>query len=188
MNTKTKSKARCAPKKIFINNRGKGQTAQAGLIPVVKFLQRCGVEKLIQGTVTYEREGNNAVYDIVDIVMLTIVGMIGGASGVSGIVIVWADPVLAGIAGWSRIPDNSTLGRLYRNFTYQHIIQMETLSHRIRKAVWLQSQGAGTSRLRCRQCKWIDMDSTVKTVYGTQEGAEKGYNPKKKVHYLIIPC
>jgi hypothetical protein len=27
---------------------------------------------------------------------------------------------------------------------------------------------------------WIDVDSTVKTVFGTQEGAAKGYNPHKK--------
>ena len=28
--------------------------------------------------------------------------------------------------------------------------------------------------------QWIDIDSTVDSVCGTQEGAAKGYNPKKK--------
>ena len=36
------------------------------------------------------------------------------------------------------------------------------------------------------------MDSTVKTVYGNQEGADKGYNPKKKgansYHRLLAFC
>jgi hypothetical protein len=27
---------------------------------------------------------------------------------------------------------------------------------------------------------WIDVDSTVDGVYGDQQGAEVGYNPKKK--------
>jgi hypothetical protein len=39
---------------------------------------------------------------------------------------------------------------------------------------------------------WIDGDSTVKTVYGKQEGAEKGYNPHKRgalsYHHRLAFC
>jgi hypothetical protein len=50
----------------------------------------------------------------------------------------------------------------------------------------------GKSKVRALGKVWIDGDSTVKTVYGKQEGAEKGYNPHKKgalaYHPLVAFC
>ncbi len=54
MNKKqNKQSARVAPRKIKITKGAKGLTTQAGLIPVVKFLQKHGIMGLIAGTVNH---------------------------------------------------------------------------------------------------------------------------------------
>ena len=66
-----KRSARVSPKKIQINKGAKGLTAQAGLIPVVKFLQRQNLVQLIQETVEHQR-GDSALYDVVDAIFLSL--------------------------------------------------------------------------------------------------------------------
>ena len=39
----------------------------------------------------------------------------------SGIITVWADVVLSRIAGWIRIPHETTLSRLIRTFHYRNV-------------------------------------------------------------------
>ena len=64
-----KRSARVSPKKVQINKGAKGLTAQAGLIPVVKFLQRQNLVQLIRETVQHQR-GDSALYDVVDAIFL----------------------------------------------------------------------------------------------------------------------
>ena len=51
---------------------------------------------------------------------------------------------------------------------------------------------SGVSKIGAVRSIWIDVDSTVKTVFGHQEGAAKGYNPHKRgalsYHPLIAFC
>ena len=103
-----KRSARVSPKKIQINKGAKGLTAQAGLIPVVNFLQKQNIVQLIHETVDHQR-GATARYDVVDAIFLSLIAIIGGARSVSGIATVWADKVLCQIAGWRLIPDETTL-------------------------------------------------------------------------------
>ena len=119
-----KRSARVSPKKVFINNNAKGLTSQAGLVPVVKFLRRAGMDTLIKETLDHER-GDNALYDAVDAVFLTVIGIIGGSRCLRAVTTVWADGVLRRLAGWLSIPDNSTLGRLFRTFHERQITQLE---------------------------------------------------------------
>ncbi len=100
MKTKNNKRiARTSSKKVRISNKAKGLTSQAGLIPVVKFLQRVGLPKTIEETIGYKR-GNNALYDSVDAVFLTVIAIIGGARCVNAITTVWSDGVLRKLAGW----------------------------------------------------------------------------------------
>jgi hypothetical protein len=57
---------------------------------------------------------------------------------------------------------------------------MESLVHAIRERVWARALSAGVSSVATQCIKWIDVDSTVLTVFGHQEGAAKGYNPHKR--------
>ena len=133
-----KRSARVSPKKVFISNTAKGLTSQAGLVPVVKFLHRAGMGTLIKNTLEHQR-GNNAVYDAVDAVYLTVVAIVGGSRCLRAVTTVWADGVLRRLAGWLSIPDNSTLGRLFRTFHEHQVAQLETLYHRLRDKFWRQA-------------------------------------------------
>ena len=125
MNRKqNKRSARVAPRKIQINKGVKGLTAQAGLIPVVKFLQKQGVVNLIAETVHHQR-GTTALYDAVDAIFLPLVAIIGGARSIRAIVTVWSDTILCRAAGWLNIPDETTFGRLFRTFSQRHINDLE---------------------------------------------------------------
>ena len=187
----SKRSSRMSPKKIHISKGAKGLTAQAGLIPVVKFLQKQGIISLIQGTVKHQR-GATALYDVVDAVFLPLIAIIGGARSISGIVTVWADSVLCCAAGWLSIPDDTTFGRLFRTFKERHINELETLTHRIRAKIWRQALRSGKYLVGAMSTLVIDVDSTVKTVYGSQEGVAKGYNPHKRgavsYHPLLAFC
>ncbi|WPD22534.1 MAG: IS1380 family transposase [Candidatus Electrothrix scaldis] len=186
-----KRSARVSPKKIQINKGAKGVTAQAGLIPAVKFLQKHNVGQLIQETLEHQR-GATATYDAVDIIFLPLIAIIGGARSISNIATVWADSVLCRIAGWRLIPDETTFGRLFRTFSYRHINNLEVLNHRLRARMWRKGLRSGKSKVGAAHCLVVDVDSTEKTVYGSQQGAAKGFNPHKRgaksYHPLLAFC
>lgn len=186
-----KRSARVSSKKVTIGNTAKGLTSQAGLIPVVKFLRQAGMLTLIKNTVEHER-GDNALYDAVDAVFLTVIAIIGGSRCLEAVTTVWADGVLRRLAGWLSIPDNSTLGRLFRTFRERQVAQLETLNHRLRGKFWRQALRKGKSTIGARQCRVVDVDSTEKTAYGKQQGVKKGYNPfrkgKSSYHPILAFC
>ena len=74
-------------------------------------------------------------------ILLPLVGIIAGARSISPIVTDWNDHVLCHEAGWQRIPDETTYGRILRTFTRKNINQMGTLNHRIRANIWRNVPG-----------------------------------------------
>ena len=183
--------SRRSVKNIQIIQGGQDLTAQAGLIPVVKFLKKHGFASKIEQTLDHQR-GATGVYDAVDMILLPLVAIIGGARSVSSIVTVWNDRVLCLAAGWLRIPDETTFGRILRTFTQKNINEMETLNHRIRASIWRSALRFGSSVVGVLPRIVIDVDSTVKTVYGNQQGVSVGYNPHKcgaaSYHPLLAFC
>ncbi len=187
----SKRSARIAPRKLHIKKGAKGVTTQAGLIPVAQFLRKHNISSLIEKILKHER-GASALYDAVDGIYLAIVAIMGGARGLTGVVAIWSDNVLRCIAGWSSIPDDSSFGRLFKTFTMRHVSEIEALNHALRTRIWRYGLRQGRTRIGARRYLAIDVDSTVKTVYGRQEGAAKGYNPHKKgalsYHPLLAFC
>ena len=183
--------ARTTAKNIHISQGGRDLTAQAGLIPVVKFLRKEGIVSKTEQTVDHQR-GATGLYDALDMVILSVVGIVGGARSIRAIVTVWNDRVLSRVAGWLRIPDETTFGRILRTFTEKNINEMESLNHRIRAGIWRKALRSGTSIVGVLHCLVIDMDSTVKTAYGKQQGVSVGYNPHKRgaasYHPLLAFC
>ena len=136
--------SRRSVKNIQIIQGGQDLTAQAGLIPVVQFLKKHGFASKIEQTLNHQR-GATGVYDAVDMILLPLVAIIGGARSISSIVTVWNDRVLCLAAGWLRIPDETTFGRILRTFTQKNINEMETLNHRIRASIWRSALRFGNS-------------------------------------------
>ena len=178
--------------KVSIQKTKQQLTSQAGLIPVVKFLDKIGFDQILDRTLSHTRKGSNAVYPMGSMILLCVVGIIGGGTSLTGILAIWGDGALAQLAGWLRIPDDSTLGRILKTTKTSHVAEMETVVHKARAGVWKRALRFGTSIIGRKKCITVDADSTVKTVFGNQEGAEKGYNPHKRgaksVHPLLAFC
>lgn len=177
--TQKKPAARKQTGKVHMPATATGLTSQAGLIPVIKFLQRIGFEETVNQTVPHQR-GDNADYQLTDGIFLTLVGLIGGACSIAKLCGVWSDGALRKIAGWIKFPVETTIGRLFKEVTEKQTSQFESLNHRLRGQIWRMANRAGVSKVGLNRVQWIDIDSTVDSVCGTQEGAAKGYNPKKK--------
>ena len=73
--------------------------------------------------------------------------------------------------GWKKFPEDKTFGILFKLFNQKHCSELMEAETQARNKVWSK--------------KWfgrvtLDMDSTVIGVNGSQQGAEKGFNPKKR--------
>ena len=180
MNEYSRSKCRVSPREVKLETTTPGLTSYAGLVPVIRFLQkRLGFRRLCRETVAHAR-GANATYELADVIELTSVGVLGGASSLTGICHVWADRVLRRVAGWTRLPVDTTLGRVFKEVGRREVVALETLTHRLRGRVWRRLQQSGQRLRSASLVMWVDVDSTVKTVYGNQEGTAKGYNEHKR--------
>lgn len=127
---------------------------------------------LIKETVEHER-GANALYGSVDALFLTVVATIGGARALSGVTTVWAGGVLRKLVGSVAVPDNITLGRIFRTLRERQVSQLEKLNHRLHGKFWRNALRNGASTMAMRSYRVNDVDSTEKTAYGKQQGVKK---------------
>ena len=149
---------------------GKNLTKHAGLVNLGKFADKIGLPGILDRRLTIKR-GVTADYAIADAVMMLMMGVLAGAKHLSHLAILKADVPIRKLFGWELFPDASTFGKLFKRFNMGHCHELGEAEAEARKRVWSK--------------KWfpritLDMDSTVIGVTGSQEGAEKGYNPKKK--------
>src|SRR3972149_5194992 len=165
--------------KIKTEMSGKGLTVHAGLLPVLTFMDKLLFRKRVQEAVHKER-GANAQYHVVDAVQMVVIGLIAGATSMVQIVKVWADDVLMKMAGWEEIPVDTTIGRIMKLVTQGDIVELTGTIHRFRGQVWKRAVRSGHKLRSALSDMWIDVDSTVDGVYGNQQGADVGYNPRKK--------
>lgn len=80
-----------------------------------------------------------------------------------------SDPGYQIVKEIERFPEESTFRGLLKQMTWSHLIQLVAINQELlrRKA-----------RLEGKRLVWIDIDDTVITLFGEQEGATNGYNPR----------
>ncbi len=157
-------------RKFHVTFSEKSITGNAGLVHLGRFAEKLGLGKSLRQKISIER-GANAQHQVADIILILTMGVLVGVKHMSHLVILKADTAIRTLFGWKIFPDVTTFGRVFRLFTPRHCSELAEVESDMRRKVWNK--------------KWfgkvtMDMDSTVRGVYGTQEGAAKGYNPKKK--------
>lgn len=157
-------------RKFHVQFTEKNLTGNAGLIHPARLAEKLKLQKMLRRHVTIKR-ASNAEYRIADIIMILALGVLAGAKHLSHLIILRADTALRSLFRWDQFPDTTTVGRIFKLFTHHHCVELSEVESMARKKVWSK--------------KWfgrltLDMDSTVRGVYGNQEGAEKGFNSKKK--------
>lgn len=165
--------------KVKVEMTGRGLTIYGGLLPVFNFMKALRFREKVGMEVGAER-GASARYEMVDAVEMIVAGLMAGATAMEQMVTIWNDKVLQRISGWKAVPVATTLSRIIKLATPADIIGMEGLVHYFRGRVWKRAVRSGHKLRSALVEMWVDVDSTVEGVCGNQEGAEKGYNPKKK--------
>ena len=111
--TENRRGARKNSPKVRFESSGRNLTSQASLIPVIKFLDKLGFNGLFNRHVHHWRS-QNAYYSLAEGVFLIMTGFIRGAFSIGKCVAPWSEGVLRQAAGWKRIPEETTVGWLFK--------------------------------------------------------------------------
>jgi hypothetical protein len=154
--------------------------AQAGLVPVVRMAERCGLARLVTDKVKLSGAKNGAGAAADAKVTSIVGGMVAGADSIDDLDVLRHGAMPALFAG-VRAP--STLGTFLRAFTHGHALQLHAVHRQ-----FLVSLAAHTPLLPgAGATAFIDVDSTHKRVYGrTKQGAEYGrFKGIRTLHPLL---
>ena len=157
-------------RKYYVSFSEMNLTGNAGLVHLGRFAEKLGLAKMLRKVLTIQR-GANAEYQAADAILMLMMGVLAGIKHISHMVILRNDDVLRSLFRWEKFPDNTTFGRIFRLFSPRHCKELADVENMARRKVWTKKWFGNIT---------LDMDSTVRGVYGSQEGAEKGYNPQKK--------
>jgi hypothetical protein len=137
-----------------------------GLILMKEILDKTGVSKKLSELNLPQSTSNNSI-DRVSIVESFFASVWIGATAFSQTAIIKLDSTVKEIFGWSRVPSGTTFGRFFKKFSWKENNRIFTqLNQWFFKEIKFDNYT-------------LDVDSSVITRYGSQEGSLKGYNPKK---------
>ncbi|MFJ3309694.1 IS1380 family transposase [Streptomyces sp. NPDC086549] len=154
--------------------------AYAGLVPVMRLAERCGLARLTAQKVRLTGAKNSAGAAAHAKVTSIVAGMVAGADSIDDLDVLRHGAMPALFAG-VRAP--STLGTFLRAFTHGHALQLHAVHRR-----FLAQLAAHTPLLPGASDKaFIEVDSTHKRVYGrTKQGAEYGrFKGIRTLHPLL---
>lgn len=145
-------------------------THWGGLVLVQRFCQRLRLRWLVQRDVPIGQSGGK--FRPADLLLALLYVQIAGLRRVSKTQILQYNGALLSLMSLERFPDPSTLRRFLHRLKPQSVRQLVRLHDRLRTQLFSLPQP--------RTTLVFDLDSVVITVYGQQQGARVGYNPKKK--------
>jgi hypothetical protein len=154
--------------------------AHAGLVPVMRLAERCGLDRLVAEHVKLPGGKNGAGASAGAKVTSIVGGMAAGADSIDDLGVLRHGAMPTVFAGL-RAP--STLGTFLRTFTHGHALQLHAVHRR-----FLANLAAHTPLLPGAQMMaFIDVDSTHKRVYGrAKQGAEYGrFKGIRTLHPLL---
>lgn len=141
-----------------------------GLVLMHRFCQQLHLRRRLQRQV--ELPQRNADYRGADLILALLYATIAGLRRINKTELLQYNGTFLALLGLSRFPDQSTLRRFLQRLPIKSIRQLVGLHDRLRSQLFSLPQ-TPTSLI-------FDLDSVVLTLYGHQQGARVGYNPKKK--------
>ena len=142
-------------------------TPFGGMSLMKRFVDSIGIREALS-TLDLPEKGSNRSYDPVHVIESFWLSIWTGASRYIHADWLRYDKTLQDIFGWEKMPSQSTYSRFFGKFSDQR-----------NTSVFPQLQKWFFSQLEVDNIT-LDIDSTVITRYGTQEGSAKGYNPLKR--------
>jgi len=141
-----------------------------GLVLMHRFCQQLQLRRRLQRQI--ELPQRNADYRAADLILALLYATIAGLRRINKTELLQYNGTFLDLLGLTRFPDQSTLRRFLQRLPIKSIRQLVGLHDRLRSQLFSLPQ-TPTSLI-------FDLDSVVLTLYGHQQGARVGYNPKKK--------
>jgi hypothetical protein len=142
-----------------------------GLLALIKFIDLVNFHKIFDSA--YHKPSRNPQRGhylmMVGILMLLFIGF----NRIWHFVYVRMDAMLCGFFSVTRLPAATTFWRYVDSLGINQAKSLVKVMSILRERLW---QLCGFTFYRIR----VDIDTTVKTVYGNQQGASKGHNPKHR--------
>lgn len=155
-------------KKVILRETARAVTPYGGLSVFVEYLDKIGYAKKIQEHMPVHLKSPNAI-DPAQTFTAFLISVLVGARRFAHTGLLRIDKALHTLLGVARFPTDDTIRNLFKRFSQGRVYEFYS-------SLWdwqierLPERTEGYS---------LDLDSTVFERYGQQEGALKGYNPKK---------
>ncbi len=149
----------------------KNMTSRGGLFIFAKFLDRIGLHKILEKdlSLSIRKKGKQTKQPIISRIYSLILCITAGCFRMYEIEELKEDPQFQTVRAGLFDVVSTTFSRTLKKFRRVHVHELTRATGRIVKKL-----------LTGMKTITMDLDSTVTPVYGHQEGADKGYNPKKK--------
>jgi hypothetical protein len=142
-------------------------TPWGGMKEMKMLIAKTGISKKLQELGLPQGKSNKSI-DAISIIESFWVSIWIGCFRFSHTAVVRLDEVLRQIFGWKREASGTTFGRFFKKFT-------PSLNH----SLFIELNNWFFEQLHFDNYT-LDVDSSVITCYGEQEGSKKGYNPTKR--------
>jgi hypothetical protein len=149
---------------------GHALTHFGGLFLIQRFCNKLRLRRRLQRIL--KAAPNWIDYRPEDLILTLLYVLIAGLQRVNKTEILEYNGFFLSLVGLKRFPDQTALRRFLKRLTPSAIRQMVRLHDQLRAELFALPQA--------RTQLEFHLDSVVLTVYGKQEGARKGYNPRKK--------
>jgi hypothetical protein len=162
------------PRKLRVTADGVGLTQFGGVALIEHFFQRIGLQGAFSRHIRFTQRNNR--YTISESLKALLYPLILGLGRIETTEPLRHNGVFQYLAGLPGYPEATSLRRFLERFARLGRKALLQLHDRWRRAMLGQPARA-----------IFDLDSTVLTVYGRQERAEVGYNPKKRGRRSYLP-
>lgn len=148
-----------------------------GLLLIHRFFQRMGLRTLLAHQVQFPQRNNR--YSISESLLALLYPLILGLGRLETTRLLQRNGVFQYLTGLPVYPDPQTLRRFLIRLGEAGLNRLAHLHDALRLQWWCRPPS--------RPCMIFDLDTTVLTVYGTQEKSAIGYNPKKQGRPSYVP-
>ena len=173
---------RADPTRIRAGQSDATLTGVAGLAGFGAFCRRKGVDAALRDRFARLKSGAKVVYPMEAQLRLLIDANVAGEARVFGLESLAADPLFVRLAG-GVVPSLDTVYRDLCRFDDEAVSDLETL---------MVEQGLASVHDLGSKHLHVDVDTTVETVFGSQEGALSGPNPRyharASYHPILAYC
>ncbi len=161
---------------IKISFTNKEITPWAGIALLGRMLDSISIEETLMN-LPLPKQGSNRGYSPIQLIENFWVSIWSGANKFGHLEVTRQDKVIQDIFGWEKMPGHRAFQRYFVKF-----------NQRINQEVFTGLYQWFFSNLKFDNYT-LDIDSTIMTRYGEQEGSKRGYNPKKpgrKSHHPLM--